>query len=196
MKTEYTQVNNLSHRSINNKSITEDSDIVYIKQFYNFHRSSILIDEFMLINNNFQVFISVILCVMSFIGTLLHIKILIRRYFRKKPLPHHIFLQTLFDIGHLINILFIHTIIITVNHKTSTTIDLVCPISAFFFSIASFGFISFICLGAFHRYMYFCKKYSQYRYTKYRLLAHRILLITTLSWLIFNFPKINFHVIF
>ncbi|CAF2633851.1 unnamed protein product [Rotaria sp. Silwood2] len=190
---QHSHVGNSSNILTKNKSKNQYLNVIYSKQFYNFHRSSSLIDEITLINNNFQVFISLILCIVSLMGTILHMEILIRRYFHKKPFSHHIFVQTLFDFCHLINILFTHSIVIVVYIKTSTNLDLHCPISAFFFSLASFGFISFICLGAFHRYMYLFKKQTQYQCIRHRLLAHRIILITSISWLILNFPKFNFN---
>ncbi|CAF1006349.1 unnamed protein product [Rotaria sordida] len=190
---EHSHVSNLSHILTKNKSKNQYLNIIYDKQFYNFHRSSSLMDEITLINNHFQIFISLILCIVSLMGTLLHIEILIQRYFHAKSFSRHSFIQTLFDFCHLINILFTHSIIIIVYIKTSTNVNVYCPLSAIFFSLASFGFISFICLGAFHRYMYLFKKQTQYRCIRHRLLAHRIILITSISWLILNFPKFNLN---
>ena len=144
------------------------------------HQFSFLFDANTLINREFQVFTSFILCVLGFIGALFHTGILFRRYFH---FSHHIFIQSLFDSFHLINILFTHIIFIIVYMKTST-ID--CPLSTFFFSLISFISISFLCLQSFYRYIYLSKE--QY----HRLLAHRFILITSISWIILNIPKLDF----
>ncbi|CAF0780620.1 unnamed protein product [Rotaria sp. Silwood1] len=190
---EHTHTSNSSHILSKNKPKNQYFNIIYDNKFYNFHRSSSLIDEITLINNNFQVFLSIALCIVSLMGIVLHIELLIRRYFHMKSFSRHIFIQTLFDFCHLINILFTHSIVIVVYIKTSTNIDIHCPLSAFFFSLASFGFISLICWGAFHQYMYLLKKQTQYRCIHHRLLAHRIILITSMSWLILNFPQFNLN---
>jgi len=152
-----------------------------------------LFDVNILISSEFQVFTSLVLCILASIGALFHTGILIRHYFHRKSCSHPIFIQSLFDSCHLINISFTHTIICI---KTSTDIDLHCPLSIFFFSLASFGSTSFLCLGAFNQYMYLFKKQTQYRSNRHRLLAHRFILITSISCLILNFPKFDFSDIY
>jgi len=192
MISEHNYVENSLEILINNDSNDRYLNVILNLELYKDHRVSSLFDEITLINNQFQVFTSLILCIVGLIGALFHIRILIRRCFYRKSYSHHIFIQSLFDSCHLINILFTHTIVIIVYIKTSTNIDLYCPISTFFFSLASIGSISFLCLGAFNRYMYLFKKQAQYRCMRHRLLAHRFILITSISWLILNFPKLNF----
>jgi hypothetical protein len=189
---EHSHVKNSSHSFVDNNSNVKYSNIIVGSQLYNSDRVSSLFDEITLINNNFQVFTSLILCIVVLIGAILHIGILIRLCFHTKSFSHQIFIQSLFDSCHLINILFTHIIVIIVYIKTSTEIDLHCPLSTFIFSLASFGSISLFCLEACNRYMYLFKKQSQYRCIHHRLLAHRIILITSLSWLIVNCPKFDF----
>ena len=179
---------------LNNQNLTEGSlNPVFDIYLYNDHRLSLLFDEITLINNQFQVFTSLILCIVGLIAALLHIGLLIQRCFSSKSFSHQIFIQSLFDSCHLINILFTHIIVIIVYIKTSTNLDLHCPLSTFCFSLASFVSISFLCLGAFHRYMYSFKKQTQYQFIRHRLLAHRLILITSITWSILNFPKLNFN---
>ena len=187
---------NSSHIFLNNNSNDEYLNIIFGSQLYNYHRVSSLFGEVTLINNKFQVFTSLILCIMGLFGGILHIGILIRRCFYTKSFSHQICIQLLFDSCHLINILFTHIIVIIVYIKTSTELDLHCPLSTFFFSLASFGSLSLLCLGAINRYIYLFKKQFQYRYIRHRLLAHRIILITSLSWLIINCPKFDLDKIF
>ncbi|CAF2072776.1 unnamed protein product [Rotaria magnacalcarata] len=194
MKFEHTHALNASHISTRNISKNQYLNMTYNTQLYNFYRSSFLTDEFILINSHFQAFTSLIICIISFMGTILHIKILIRHYVRKKSFPNHIFKQTLFDMCHLINIWFTHSIIIVVYVETlKQNTDLYCPLSAVFFSLASFGFIILLCLEAFHRCIYFFKKQSQRRRMAHRLLAHKIILVTSISWLILSASKINLN---
>jgi hypothetical protein len=196
MMSEHDYTENLSEISSRNNSNDEYLNIIFDLQLSNNHQISPLCDEITLISNQFQVFTSLILCIAGLIGALFHIGILIRRYFHTKSFSNHIFIQLLFDSCHLINIVFTHIIVIIVYIKTSTNINLHCPLSTFFFSLASFGSISFLCLGAFNRYMYLFKKQAQYRSIRHRLLAHRFILITSMSWLILNFPKFNFNDMF
>jgi hypothetical protein len=192
MISEHSYVENSLQIFTNNNSNDGYLNVILNLQLYKYNRVSSLFGEITLINNQFQIFTSLILCIVGLIGALFHIRILIRRYFHIKSFSHHIFIQSLFDSCHLINILFTHTIVIIVYIKTSTNIDLYCPLSTFFFSLASIGSISFLCLGAFNRYMYLFKKQAQYRCIRHRLLAHRFILIASMSWLILNFPKLNF----
>jgi hypothetical protein len=193
MVSEQTPIENSSHIFPNNNSNTKHFNVISDLPLYNYHRISSAFDEITLINNNFQVITSIILCIVGLFGLLLHTGVLIQRCFHTKSFSHQIFIQLLFDSCHLINILFTHIIVIIVYIKTSTNIDLHCPISTFFFSLGSFGSISFLCLGALHRYIYLLRKQSRYRCVRHRLLAHRIILITSMSWLIINFPKLEFQ---
>lgn len=177
----------LSSKNSNDKHLNTMIDL----QQSNFHQISSLFDEITLINNQFQVFTSLILCILGLIGILIYIGIFIRRCFHTKSFSREIFIQSLFDSCHLINILFTHIIVIIVYIKTSTNMNLHCPISTFFFSLASFGSISLLCLEAFNRYMFSWKKQVQYRSIRHRSLAHRFILITSISWFILNFPKLE-----
>ena len=179
----------LSNKKLNNGYL----NVIFDSQHSNHHRASSLFDEVTLISNSFQVFASLVLCIAGLIGALLHLGILIRRCSHTKSLSHHIFIQSLIDSCHLINMLFPHIVVIIVYIKTSTNMDVCCPLSTFFFSLASFGSIGFLCLGALNRYMYLFKKQSKYRCIRHRLLAHRIILITSITWLIINFPKFDFQ---
>lgn len=177
----------LTNKNSNHEYININIDL----QNSNNHQISSLFDDLTLINNQFQVFTSLILCIISFLGAFIYIGIFIRRCFHTKLFSHEIFIQSLFDSCHLINILLTHIIVIIVYIKTSTNIDLSCPISTFFFSLTSFGSICFLCLGAFNHYMCLWKKQTQYRCIQHRLLAHRFILITLISWIILNFPKLK-----
>jgi hypothetical protein len=172
----------------NSSEIITNDEYRNVKFEFN-HQISSLFDTNTLINIEFQVFTSFILCILSFIGVLFHTGILLRQYFHTKSFSHRIFIQSLFDSCHLMNILFTHIIVYM---KTSTNFNCHCPLSIFFFSLISFGSISFLCLEAFHRYMYLSKTRS----IRHRLLAHQFILITSISWLIFNFPKFDFSSIY
>lgn len=159
----------------------------------NEHHFSFLLDEFTLISNQFEIFTSFILCFIGLIAVLFYLGIFIHQYCSRKSFSNKIFIQSLFDLCHLVNILFPHLILIIVYQKTLTKRDQHCPLSTFCFSLVSIISIGFLCLGAFNRYMYFIRKQTQYRYFHYRLFAHRLILITSISWLIFHFPKIDFR---
>lgn len=146
-----------------------------------------------LINSRFQVFTSLLLCIVGSIGGLIHLGILIRRYFQIHSFAQRIFIQLLFDCCHLFNIVFTHVIVIVVYIKTSTNFEVHCPLSTLFVSFASFASIGFLCLEAFHRYMFLFRKQIQYRSIRHRSMAHRFILITSISWLILHFPKIDFN---
>ncbi|CAF1339779.1 unnamed protein product [Adineta steineri] len=189
MISEQTSTENFSNNNLNSKPFDDKFDL----QLFNYNRYSSSFAEITLINNNFQVITSIILCILGLFTAILYIGILFQRYFQTKSCSRHTIIRFLFDCCHLINILLTHIIIVIVYIAQTTNFHLHCPLSTFLFSLASFGSISFLCLGAFNRYKCLFKKQSQYRYIRHRLLAHRIILITSLSWLIINFPKLDLH---
>ena len=157
---------------------------------HDYHRIFSAFDEDTLINDHFQVFTSVLLCIVGICGALLHIGILLQRCAHTKACSREAVIRLLFDCCHLLNILFTHVIIVAVYATRTASLDhLRCPLSTWVFSLASLGSIGFLCVGAAHQYTSVLEKQSM----RHRLSAHRIILIASMSWLIMNFPKIDLH---
>jgi hypothetical protein len=150
---------------INNNSNNDHLNDIINVQLYDYTRVSSLFDEVILINNIFQVFASLALCIVGLTGALLNIGLLFRR-----PFSRIIFVEILLDSCHLINTLFTHAIILVVYIQTSADIDVHCPLSTFIFSLASFLSIIFLSQEAFNRYMHSFKIKSYYRSLAYRLI--------------------------
>ena len=193
MITEHSYNENSSEIVTNNNFNEAFVNVKFDLRLSDDRRVPALFDDNTFISSQFQVLTSLILCIVGSIAGLLHIGLLIRRYLHTKSFSHQIFIQSLFDSCHLINILFTHMIVIIVHIKSSTNFDLHCPLSTFVFSLASFGSIILLCLGAFNRYKYFFRKRGQYRHRRFRFLAHRVILFTAISWLILNFPKFDLN---
>ncbi|UJR37590.1 hypothetical protein I4U23_030288 [Adineta vaga] len=162
-------------------------------QFAHYHRMLSFFDEDTLINNHFQLFTSILLCIFGIFTGILQIKILFQRYFQTKSFSQQILIRLFFDFCHLINILFTHIIIVIVHITQTSNLNLHCPLSTFCFSLASLGSISYLCLGAFYRYMNVFQKESYSHYVRHRLTAHRVIFIASISWLIVNCPKFDFN---
>lgn len=156
-------------------------------------RHGSFVDGNTLINSQFQVWTSLLLCIIGSIGGLFHLGILIRRYFQIHSIAKRILIQLLFDCCHLFNIVFTHVIVIVVYIRTSTNFEVNCPLSMLFVSLPSFASIAFLCLEAFHRYMFLFRQQIHHRTIHHRSMAHRFILITSISWLILHFPKIDLN---
>lgn len=175
---------------LKNTSEIDRSNIIVLwndKFDIQFHQTSSF-DGNILIHRKFQVFVSLLLCILGSIGGLFHLRIFIQQYLQTKTFAQRFFIQFIFDCCHLLNILLTHLIVLIVYIKTSTNFDLYCPLSTLLFSIVSFASISCLCLEGFYRYMFLFRQQSQYR-----SLAHRFILITAISWLILHFPKFDWN---
>ncbi|CAF1118306.1 unnamed protein product [Adineta ricciae] len=175
--------------STKNDSVTNQIDL----QFSDYRRLLSSFDEDTPISNDFQAFTSVLICAFGMFAGILQWNIILQRHFRNSLFPEKIFIHLFFDSCHLTNIIATHTIILFVYTTQTNDLPPYCPLSTFFFSLASFGSLMYLSWGAFWRHMNVYHKEFYCRYARHRISAHRIILIASTSWLIVNFPKLNFN---